>query len=307
MRNLLLKTTLILLISFNVSFAAEKCPVVSTSKVAEIFKSNSVNIVSADSSGTCFWHVTDKGDSLMTNVIKQPSVKQAVELFKTHEKTIFTKFTDHISRPKIGDKAFIGMKKEIETLPSGEKVNQIHINLVVLKDDTIYTFFYDVNEKSNINKNTVLSVEKIGHASLSNDNNIKQSFAKCGWFLPEELDQLLGKKGQVIQSLGDERCIVYTKPGSAILTAMGDTMEKSTFNLMKNINKETCKVQELPQFNNTAYAYYDCPAPAKGVINVELLKSGHHMAVTYQPDGRRANIKDIDRMENLLKYITKKL
>lgn len=285
----------------------DMCPSIKTSKVGEIFKSDNVNIISADSSGTCFWHLNNQGDSLMTNVIKHPSVKQASELFKTYERTIFPKFTNHISYPQIGDKAFLGMKKDIVTLPSGEKVKEVHINLIVLEKDTIYTFSYDLADNSNINTRTIERLKKIGHISLSNSTKIKQGFGKCSWFLAGELDKLMGKKGQIVQSLGEERCIVYTKPGDAVLTAMGDSMEKSTFTLMKSIYKETCKVQELPQVGKSVYAYYDCPAPSNGVMNLELLKNGHHMAVTYQPNGRRTNIKDIDDMETLLKHIVKKL
>jgi hypothetical protein len=308
MKNIFLKTFIALLSIFSVTFASDECPMISTSQVGEFFNSNTVKFLTADSSGTCSWYVNDKSDAFHTNVIKQPSAKQASELFKTYEKTTFDKFTDYISRPNIADKAFIGMRKGIFTLPSGEKINEWHINLVVLSGDTIYTFFYDVHDQSYDNADTVAAVEKIGRIALSSSTKPKQSFSECAWFLPKELDKLLGKKGQVIQSLGDERCIAYATPGDGSLTAMGDSMgETRTFNLMKDMNKETCKVKDLPQFGKTAFAYYDCPAPATGAMSVEFLKNKHHMTVSYKPNGHRSTLKDLDAMQPLLEYIFKKL
>lgn len=144
-------------------------------------------------------------------------------------------------------------------------------------------------------------------SSVSTLSKTKHGLSKCRWFLSEELDKLLGKNGQTVQNIGEMNCIAYTKPGNAILTTMGSFMKKSTFSLMKNINKEKCKIQELPHIAKNVYAYYDCPAPANIVMNVDILKNGHQMTVTYQPNGRISNIKDIDYMETLLKHIIKTL
>ncbi|XOB63269.1 hypothetical protein ACMC56_05530 [Campylobacterota bacterium DY0563] len=76
---------------------------------------------------------------------------------------------------------------------------------------------------------------------------------------------------------------------------------------MKAENKKICKVKDLAQFSKTAFAYYDCPASATGAMGVELFKDGNHMSITYKPNGRRSNLKDLDAMQTLLEDVFKKL
>lgn len=281
------------------AFAADKtCPLFSQQELAKAIGSDTLKLAQAHAAGTCTWFV-DETNTLTVHTIKRPNTKEAAELFDGYVTQAFAGYTEGVSHPKVGDKAFVGA--------SGPSAPMKGAGMMILKADTVMSVTYYINDGSDP-KSWLEGIKNVGSLSLSNIAKADQAFGSCRWTPPAEIEKLLGKKGVTIHRLGDDQCIVYVQPSDGVITTMGDMdTDEQTLGYTLESVKERCKTQMLPYLGAGAHAYYDCEAPANPVMAVEMVGNGRHMSVVYQPNKRAATPQDLEAMKPLLQHIYKSL
>ncbi len=281
------------------TFAAEMtCPLISKQELAKAMGTDTLKLAGAHAAGTCTWFV-DEVNNLTVHTIKRPNTKEAAELFDAYVTQAFAGYTDGVSHPKVGDKAFLGA-----SVPDAPMKG---VGMMILKADMVLSVTYYMNG-SGTSKEALEGIKNVGSVAFSHLSKADQAFGACRWTPTAEIDKLLGKKGVIIHRLGDDQCIVYVQPGDGTLMVMGDDMvSESTLGNMFESTKSRCKTQMVPYLGANAFAYYECEAPANPVMVVEMVGNGRHMSVTYQPNNRAATPKDIEAMKPLLQHIHKSL